>query len=125
LTLNAVLASVAGFGMALGVLPHTMEHPLLAHRAAAGELAGAFIFAFVARRLADDPSLIGPPLVFVLLQALDSAYDLAIGRDLGDLPPLVVEGTFALIYLVFAISNAKARPPASDHIAVASTAKTS
>jgi hypothetical protein len=99
--LNAAMATIAGTGFALGLVPHAAEHPLLARRVAAGELAGACVFAFVARRLHREPSLVALSIAFVFLNLVDSLYEFAVSRNPSDLPPAFVEGIFFMIYCVF------------------------
>ena len=98
LLLNAVMATIAAAGFAAGTLPHAAAQPIMARRAAAGELAGALIFVLVARRL-----------------RVDSVYELVVSGDRSDLAPLVVEGIFLSIYAAYAASHLRARratPPA-------------
>jgi hypothetical protein len=101
LCLHAVMATIAATGFALGYLPHAAESAVLAHRAAAGEIAGALIFAFVARGLRRDGFLIVPALAFVFCNLVASVCDFVASGNASEIPALVVEAVFFAIYAAF------------------------
>jgi uncharacterized membrane protein len=109
LTLNSTAAAIAAIGFVIGSVPHAAEYPLLARRVAAGELAGAFVFVFVAMRLRRNPSLIVLPIAFVLFNLVDSIYEYVASSNPNDLPPMIVEAVFLSIYSVYAIRHVRAR----------------
>jgi hypothetical protein len=99
LLINALLATIASSGMAFGFLPHVTAEPSW-HRAAAGEFAGVLICTIAALRLRKDVTVIVFPLAFVACQLAATIFDLIKGG--GELPPLIPETIFFLVYLVFA-----------------------
>jgi len=110
LLLNAAMAAIAGIGFVAGFAPHAAEHAVLARRVAAGELAGAFIFAFTATRLRKDARLIALPMAFVFFNLVVSIYEFAVRRTTGDLAP-AVEGIFFSIYAAFFAANLRHGQP--------------
>jgi hypothetical protein len=110
LFLNAVLHGIASVGMAIGVGPHAAGEPHMGHRAGAAGLAGSFMLGFVGTRLRRQPALIVMPLVFVLGNFTTTAYEFLTSHDPGELPPAIPEGTFLLLYALFAVRLLRARP---------------
>jgi len=109
LVLNAVLHGTASIGMALGLGPHAAEEPHMGRRAAAAGLAGAFMLAFVGKRLRHDARLIVMPLVFVLCNLADTVYEFLSSRDPNNLAPAVPETIFVVVYSLFAAAFLRAR----------------
>lgn len=101
MVINALMATIATLGFVGGFVPHAEESPILARRVAAGEFAGALIMLIVSRRLRREPSLIVLPLVFVFWQVVCSAYDISVTGKKDELPPLMVETVFFVIYAAF------------------------
>jgi hypothetical protein len=104
LMLNALAATLAATLFALGFAPRASEDPLLARRVGAGELAGAIIFVLVAMRLRRDAALIAIPIAFVACQVVASVFELLlVSQTAANVAPLVPEGTFLLVYSIFAV----------------------
>jgi hypothetical protein len=115
LALNAVAAGCAAIGFAIGLAPHASENALLARRVAAGEAGGALLLLWVAVRLRRDPLSIAPAIAFLLCQVVDSASELVRSREARDLPPLLVESAFLLIYSVCATMRGRGEHALEHH----------
>ena len=109
LVLNALAHGSASLGFAFGFVPHALDGPIMAHRAAAAGFAAVFMLIFVASRLRRDPSSIVLALAFVFCNFADSGYELSVSHDPNNLPPLIAESTFLAIYAVFLASVLRAR----------------
>jgi hypothetical protein len=101
LFLNAVLHGTASIGMAVGLLPHAADEPHMGRRAAAAGLAGAFMLAFVGKRLRREPFLILMPLVFVACNLTTTIFEVVTTHEPNALPPAIPEATFFLVYAAF------------------------
>jgi hypothetical protein len=109
LFLNAALHGIASVGMAAGLGPHTADEPHMGRRAGAAGIAGAFMLAFVGKRLRREPLLIVMPLVFVACNLATTLYEVVTTRDPSALPPLLPEATFFVVYALFVGALARRR----------------
>lgn len=105
LLVNALMATIAGLGFIGGFAPHAAEHAMLARRVGAAELAGAFMMVFIALRLRADGRWIALPIAFVGANFLVSLVDIISTRSAKDAPPLVIEGIFFTLYVIFAATR--------------------
>jgi hypothetical protein len=110
LILNAIAHGTACVGWVLGFGPHSADETILGRRAAAAGFAAIVMFALVARRLRRDPSLILLPLAFVFFNLSDTVAEFVIRHDKADLPPVIPESLFLVIYSIFALRFARPRP---------------
>jgi hypothetical protein len=109
LFVNAVAHGSAVIGMITGLAPHAADQPNMARRAAAAGIAGIVMLSYVGKNVLKQPSLIVLALVFVSCNFFDTLYEFLTSRDPGQLAPAPIEGTFLLIYSLFALDWLRSR----------------